>query len=308
MKPNTHSKYCILTIVSLIFVSTLAITGCDRVVAPFGDLYFHVLNTPRGDAILITLPTGRNILVDGGPAEYAEELRSYLHKFDIHAIDILILTNTLPERFGAIKKLYPSVPINEVYINGQPTPGKKFSEFIESLESNNITVRTARTETLIPLKVAEIIVFNPLAFTQDPKDNSLVFKLIYKRTSFLVTSDVGPKAQADILKYFGNPGYLRSNLVVIPAHGGKIGTSFLELLVGNVKVVSSGGESPLKETAEILDSKTYRTDKEGNLIFSSGGNTVKKIKASDILETENENLPMKLITKAKKQVKSYLNK
>lgn len=61
-----------LLIFSIIIIALL--TGCDK----NKDFCIHVIDVGQADSILITTPSNKNMLIDGGDEDSAKIIKSYL--------------------------------------------------------------------------------------------------------------------------------------------------------------------------------------------------------------------------------------
>jgi competence protein ComEC len=108
---------------SALFVVTALVwrIAADR---PDGVLSMTILDVGEGDAVLIQSPTGRYVLVDGGPSPIAlsDSLGRRLPLFDRH-FDWLILAGTKDEQLGGLAESMARFPPQNVLYAGPPRLG-----------------------------------------------------------------------------------------------------------------------------------------------------------------------------------------
>jgi competence protein ComEC len=111
---------------------------------PDGQLHVTILDVGEGDAVLIQSPTGRNVLVDGGPSSIAlsDAFGRRLPLFNCH-LDWLVLTGTREEQIGGLAESITRFPPSNVLHSGPPRLGA-YRYLIDQL-----------TEAEIPLVEAE---------------------------------------------------------------------------------------------------------------------------------------------------------
>jgi competence protein ComEC len=111
-------------------------------------------------------------------------------------------------------------------------------------------------------------------------NHSLVIKVQFEKTSFLLTGDIQKEAEYRILRT-GHP--LRSDLLKIPHHGSASSSTvpFLQRVKPTFAILSVGernmGRLPRPEVLkryEEMGSKIFRTDKHGAITVITDGNEI----------------------------------
>ena len=114
-------------------------------------------------------------------------------------------------------------------------------------------------------------------------DQSLVLRLLYGRTAFILTGDIGREAESEILK---NAQNIKSQVLKSPHHGSNSSSSnaFLDEVKPQIVIISIGEGNrygfPNQEVLERyakLGVKVYRTDLNGAIELTSDGNSIKLI-------------------------------
>ena len=65
----------------------------------------------QGDAALVTSPTGKTVLIDGGPIESAAALTTFLRGRVSAPLDLALLTHRHDDHFGGLKQVAQTVGI-----------------------------------------------------------------------------------------------------------------------------------------------------------------------------------------------------
>ena len=180
---------------------------------PDGRLRVHFLDIGQGDGILITTPSGRQVLVDGGKSPQAlfNELGEAMPFWD-RSIDMLLLTHpdgdhmigqiSVPERFRVSHALDTAIS----QANADALPWR------ESLDGAGAHTHVEHAGGWVDLGdgVALWILWPPPGgFEHEHADNenSLVAKLVYGDFSVLLTGDAGLPSE-DVWVRAGVPDWL----------------------------------------------------------------------------------------------------
>jgi len=138
-----------LTVTAALSVLT-ALTWRAALSAPDGLLHLTLLDVGTGDALLIQTPTGRYILINGGPSPslLADGLGRRLPPFN-KALDWLIITNPEKEQIAALLDVIPRYPPRNVLWAGLPSPNHSADYLRAALTEADIPITSAvRGQTL----------------------------------------------------------------------------------------------------------------------------------------------------------------
>ncbi len=81
------------------------------------DLQIHFVDVGQGDCIIIRLPDGKNMVIDGGPKSACDEVLNYIStKLNISVFDYLLLTHTDSDHTGSLDDIILNTQIK----NGEP--------------------------------------------------------------------------------------------------------------------------------------------------------------------------------------------
>ena len=123
---------------------------------------------------------------------------------------------------------------------------------------------------------------------REQNDHSLVLRIIYNQTSFLLTGDIGKDAEREILE---NSGEIKCQILKSPHHGSRSSSSkdFLDRIDPQIVMISLGEGNrygfPHKEILERykdFGAKVFRTDLHGAIEISSDGRRISVRTASGI--------------------------
>ena len=111
---------------------------------PDGNLHITFLNAGSADAVLIRTPTGRNILIDGGPStsSLSDALGRRLSPLD-HNLDWLILASTNEDQVTSLPRVLPRYPPKNVLLGGNEQASFSAREVMQWLADESIPVTRA---------------------------------------------------------------------------------------------------------------------------------------------------------------------
>jgi competence protein ComEC len=111
---------------------------------PDGKLHITFLNVGSADAVLIQTPTGRNILVDGGPSTSAlsDALGRRLSPLD-HSLDWLILASTTEDQVASLPRILTRYPPQNVLLGGNEQASFSSRDVMQWLAGESIPVTQA---------------------------------------------------------------------------------------------------------------------------------------------------------------------
>jgi competence protein ComEC len=108
----------LLTVLTALFALTLLVWR-SAATLPDGDLHMTFLNVGSADAVLIQTPSGRSVLVNGGPSasELSDDLGRRLPVFN-RRLDWLIVASTEEEQMAALPRVLDRYPPRGVLWSG----------------------------------------------------------------------------------------------------------------------------------------------------------------------------------------------
>ena len=265
-----NKKYFYLNIILLIIIY----------IYPYLNSNFEVVMFEVGEADchLIKYPYNKNtILIDTGKNEYKikNEVIPYLKSIGIKKIDYLIITHGDLDHMGEAINLVNNFKVEKVIFNCGPYNNLE-QELIKVLDKKKIKYYSCIKELNIDN--------NKLYFLQtkeydNENDNSNVIYSELNVYKFMFMGDAGIDKEKDILDK-----YNLSNVDVLKVghHGSKTSSSkeFINVINPKYSIISVGKNNryghPNKELLNNLsDSKIYRTDQDGSIMFKIKNNKLK---------------------------------
>ncbi len=262
--------------------------------APYiGDreqLTVHVLDVGQGDSILVESPTGRRVLIDGGPdgallqRRLAEQLPWWSRRIDVvilthpSADHLIGLTETL-RRYDVGFVVDPQLESGTVY-------GRQWAEALR--ERGDLTVARAEQGMELDLGGGALLEIlhppseRPFDTAAEHDDNSVVAKLSYGEVSFLFAADIYGPGEEFLL---GSGVDVNATVLKVAHQGSRYSSSmeFLEAVSPRIAIITAGRDNrfghPHPETLERLESlrpapAVLRTDVHGTVTVVTDGRGV----------------------------------
>jgi competence protein ComEC len=269
-----------------------AILGALAVVAAMGQtaaaangqLVVSFLDIGQGDAELLQLPNGDNVLIDGGDNGMEERLVGDLRDRGVKSLDMVIMTHPHADHIGALDAVFKAFPVRLVLDSGSRTSTKTYTKLLKLIAEKNIPLKLGRpgmTKQYGAVKLEVLAPSEPLLkdTKSDLNNNSIVTKWTYGKVSFLMTGDIESEGLARLLKADVD---LRATVLKVPHHGSRYtsGMDFLERVKPEVAVISAGQGNdyghPHKQALERLKrvgATIYVTKDVGTVTVTTDGRT-----------------------------------
>ncbi|WHH57432.1 ComEC/Rec2 family competence protein [Petroclostridium sp. X23] len=275
-------------IITLLIVFIVAFTGCTLEVDTSvqddeKDLKVHFIDVGQADSILINLPGKVTMLIDAGNNGDKDTVIDYIKSQGIKQIDFLVGTHPHEDHIGGLDAVIKSVDIGKVYMPKVTHTSKTFKDVLLAIKEKDLKVSSPKPEEVIfDEDGLEIQFLAPVSTKYEELNNySIVAKITYGETSFLLTGDAEELSEKEMLKK--SPSLLTADVLKAGHHGSSSSTSpeFLKTVNPTYAVISvEEGNSyghPHKEVIERLDKsgiKYYRTDKNGTIVMASDGKNI----------------------------------
>ena len=252
---------------------------------PDGRLHVHFLDVSQGDSILIVTPSGRQVLVDGGPGAWgaARAIGDRLSFLD-RDLDLVVLTHPDEDHFRGLIDVLERYDVDVVLESGGDSLNPLYVEWDRVLGTETRRVTAVRGQTIVLDGDTWLEVLGPPAqpingTSSDSNNNGVVLRLVHGKVSFLLTADVEAEAE-DVLLRDGLS--LQSTVFKVPHHGSKTSTTtrFLREIRPTAAVISAGADNPYGHPhPEVMDrlavaaglDNTFLTAERGDIEFTTDG-------------------------------------
>lgn len=282
-KSSLIQGFAILLLGALLIIVWLAVFTEDRA----GKLSVSFLDIGQGDAIFIESPSGRQVLIDGGPGRAVlRQLGSVMPWYD-RSLDLVIGTHPDADHIGGLIDVLERYQVGTVMqssVLGSTPMWHTFENVIDKEKAAGAKVLTAERGQIIDLgKGAYLEVLSPDRSVPNVETNvgCVVTRLVYGDTAFMLSCDTPQSIEEYLVALDGKN--LHANVLKAGHHGSKNSSS--PLFVGYVDpqyaVYSRGCNNsyghPNKETIATFakfNIPTEDTCTQGTVTFVSDGKTV----------------------------------
>lgn len=278
--------YKILLILSIAAASAAIILFWLYWQAP-QNLKVDFLDVGQGDAILIKAPGGQNILVDGGPDKTVlKRLGENMAWWD-RQIDLMILTHAHDDHASGLIDVLKRYRVKRILYTGALHNAPNYLSWLKTARDKKVSLTIIDQEQTINLGLgAKIEILYPdesfLDKTLDDLNkSSIVLKLSYGQTKFLLTGDADESVEKKLMVKGAD---LSANLLKVGHHGSQYSSSdeFLKRVGPKIAVIQAGknnsfGHPSLRiiKRLERLGAEVFRTDEDGSVKAVSDGINIK---------------------------------
>ncbi|WP_292372036.1 MBL fold metallo-hydrolase [Methanosarcina sp. UBA411] len=243
------------------------------------NLTVHFLDVDQGDSILLEVD-GKSMLVDSGESDQGKVVTAYLQNQGISTLDYVVATHPHSDHIGGMNEILNNFQVEHFVDSGYPHTSKTYENMLTTIDQKNIPFQVAQAGQKIDFDPAvDIEILNPAkTYSEDLNENSVVLKVTYGTTSFLLMGDAGLETEEHIMK----AGYnVDSDILKVGHHSSRSGSgaSFISAVSPEASVIEVGaGNDYGHPHAEILEklqkaSKVYRTDLDGTITVTTDGST-----------------------------------
>lgn len=249
-----------------------------------GILEVSFLDIGQGDSIFIETPNGTQMLIDAGRDTLALNRLGKAMGFFDRSIDVVLVTHPDQDHIGGIPGVLDQYDVAHFVDSFASTASGAYDEMNRRVEAEGSEYHVGKRGMLITLDEDAGVYFHILHPEPDDfavtetNDLSIIGKLVYGDTSFMLTGDAG-KAQEAML-YATDGGYLKSSVLKAGHHGSKTSSlaAFVKIVDPTYAIVSAGKDNsyghPHKEVIDTFEKQNIEilsTAEQGTIRFLSNG-------------------------------------
>ncbi|MFN3633734.1 MULTISPECIES: ComEC/Rec2 family competence protein [Exiguobacterium] len=277
----------------LIKIGSAVLFSGALLVSPYGEasaaasIKVHYIDVGQGDAIYIKMPSGEDVIIDGGNKGKGDAIVAYLKKQKVDDIEVLISTHPDADHIGGLDEILDAYRVENVYAPKVKHTTQAYKDFLQAVKREGKTIKTAQAGVKLPIKGVSAKFVGPVkSYSNSDLNNwSAVLHVTYKKNTFLFTGDAEHVSEKDMM---AKKQTLRADVLKVGHHGAKTSTSstFLNTVKPKHAVISVGKNNYGHPTSEVVTNlkrqkaNTLRTDKNGTIIITGNGSSyaVKKSK------------------------------
>jgi competence protein ComEC len=245
-------------------------------------LAVHILDVGKADSIFIEC-NGHYMLVDGGTVDRGKQVSSYLKGRGVQSLDCVVNTHPDSDHIGGLKEIFERFRVSR-YLSPSLPPAllPKSTEYLDvqaARKRANLKEEHPAAGTSFSVGPMRVSVLGPIAAGTNTNNNSIVLRLSFGETSFLLMGDAEKEEEMSLL---ASGVDLSATVLKIGHHGSDASSSeaFLRAVKPKYAVISVGDDSnnlPKVAVSKRLSDNgitVYRTDLNKTVIFLSDGKSV----------------------------------
>jgi competence protein ComEC len=223
------------------------------------------LDVGQGDAILLQDPSGRAMLIDGGPD--AGTLDRALRRHSVSTLDVVVATHGDADHVAGLAELLRSYEVGELWVSSFAATSELLGDVLDAAGSLGVPIVEVRAGVHATLGSIRIEVVGPQRRYASDNDGSVAIMASSGRSA-LIPGDIETVAQGELPP-------LRPDILIVPHHGSASSDpAWLEETVGSVAVLSYGTNRyghPSPDIVGALEAAAVdirRTFVEGDVVVS----------------------------------------
>ena len=280
VKANSIIKRLFETLVLMVSL-TISVGSGEAYAAGTTNSSFQIdfIDVGQGDAALVQCD-GHYMLVDGGDSKQSSRIYSILKNRSISYLDVMVATHPDADHIGGLSGALNCATVGVAYSPVTEHDSKTFQSFVKYLNKQGVSITVPKAGNTFKIGSATATVLGPRSLSSESNNNSIVLRIVYGNTSFLLTGDAETDEENSIM----NSGQTVKSTVLKVAHHGSNSSSgyrFIREVDPQYAVISVGSDNQYGHPTENVlsrlrdaDVKTYRTDMQGDITCTSDGKTV----------------------------------
>lgn len=247
---------------------------------PHGKLVVNFLDIGQGDAILLSLPTGEHVLVDGGPEQLVLEELGEVMPFLDRQIDLMVLTHPHADHMMGLVQVLKRYEVKSVLFSGVNYWSPIYEEFLKEIRLQKIPIQVAQANDDFSIGSVNFDVLFPFESMlgenlSNLNNGSVVMKVTHNDQSLLLTGDAEIEVEEMLVEAHDRGAIdLRADVLKSGHHGSHTASSweFLQRVQPRTAVIQCGQDNsfghPHEETLASyfrMGLTVHRNDLEGRV-------------------------------------------
>ena len=156
------------------------------------EMYF--LDVGQALSVLVECD-GQYMLYDGGNVDDGSYVVSYLQNLGVEELQYVFCSHAHEDHVGGLSAALAYFPADHVYSPVTEASTKCFQDFVKYTGQQGLQVEVPAAGTVWPLGSATVTMLGPVAQYDNTNDTSIVLRVDYGSTSFLLTGDMESDAE-----------------------------------------------------------------------------------------------------------------
>lgn len=303
----SHRRVPLVVGISTVVLALIIIAHPFSASRPDGRLRLDYLDVGQGDSILVTMPDGRRILIDGGgqaqygapaapsdsgqAASFRREERNigeavvseYLWYRGINSIDLVIATHPDTDHIDGLNAVVQNFQVGAALIGTEFPQDDDYVRFVDTLNERRVPHYFIKRNEVLDFGNARMEFLWPSGNVLSPdattNNESVVTRICLGARCFLLTGDIENETEQQL-----TAAPIACDVLKVAHHGSRTSTSepFLSAAHPKVAVISVGLTSifghPHREVVERLRASGARvltTGRSGTITISTDGNDLR---------------------------------
>lgn len=251
----------------------------DRTQPVSGEMAVHFLDVGQGAAVLFEI-NDQVMVFDGGGREASSFVVAYLKKQAIDQVDVMISSHYDADHLNGLVGILHTFPVRQVFDADYTTDTRVYQSFKTFIRDQAIPETVPRIGQSFPIGDATVTFIAPESYgNPDENDDSLAIRVEFGQTHFVIMGDSSADAELNMLDQD-----LAADVYFAAHHGsnGSNSTALLNKVAPDSVVISCGADNDYGHPGEhalsriqATGAELYRTDKQGTIVATSDGETIR---------------------------------
>lgn len=238
-----------------------------------GEFKIHFIDVGQADSILIE-SNNEFMLVDAGNNGDGDLVVNYLKEEGVSELKYVIGTHAHEDHIGGMDNVIREFDINRFFMPNVMTTTRTFETVLDELLNKHIKFETPNINDEFNLGDTKIEIIHVSESESNINNTSIVTKVTYKDTSYLLMGDAEEEVEHEI-------NNIQADVLKLGHHGSRSSTNeeFLKMVNPQIAIICAGQNNkyghPHKETLDKLKNiNTYSTMDNGTIVLTSDGQNI----------------------------------